>query len=45
MLSNQTIQKLLQEIKRISGYDCSVWNEKAECMAATNIKQSLRPMQ
>ena len=38
MLSNQTIQKLLQEIKRISGYDCSVWNEKAECMAATNIK-------
>lgn len=38
LLSNQTIQKLLQEIKRISGYDCSVWNEKAECMAATNIK-------
>lgn len=38
MLSNQTIQKLIQEIKRISGFDCSMWNGKPECLAMTNIK-------
>ena len=43
MLPNQTIQKLIQEIKRISGFDCSIWNEKAECLAMTNVKA--RPRQ
>ena len=42
MLSNQTIQKLIQEIKRISGFDCSIWNEKAECLAMTNVKTKPR---
>lgn len=38
MLSNQIIQKMIQEIKTIAGLDCSIWNEKAECLATTNIK-------
>lgn len=36
MLSNQVIQKVIQEIRRISGLDCSIWNMKIECLAMTN---------
>lgn len=36
MLSNQVIQKVIQEIKRISGLECSIWNMKVECLAMTN---------
>ncbi len=42
MLPNQTIQKLIQEIKRIAGFDCSIWNEKPECLAMTNVKAQPR---
>lgn len=35
MLSNQVIQKVLQDIKRISGMEASVWNIKGECLAMT----------
>lgn len=38
MLSNQIIQKLIREIKTIADLDCSIWNEKAECLAMTSIK-------
>lgn len=38
MLPNQTLHKLIQEIQRIAGLDCSIWNEKKECLAMTNIK-------
>ncbi len=36
MLSNQVIQKVIQEIRRISGLECSLWNTKVECLAMTN---------
>lgn len=36
MLSNQVIQKVIQEISRISGLECSIWNMKIECLAMTN---------
>lgn len=36
MLSNQVIQKVIQEIRRISGLECSIWNMKVECLAMTN---------
>lgn len=36
MLSNQVIQKVIQEIRRISGLECSIWNMKIECLAMTN---------
>ena len=36
MLSNQVIQKVIQEIKRISGLECSIWNTRVECLAMTN---------
>lgn len=38
MLANQNIQKLVQEIKKIAGLECSVWNEASQCLAATSIK-------
>ena len=37
MLSNQVIQKVIQDMKAISGLDCSIWNAKAECLAMTSI--------
>ena len=43
MLPNQTLQKLIQEIRQIAGMDCSIWNEKAECLAMTNIKARPQP--
>ena len=36
MLPNQVIQKIIQDIKRISGLEASVWNAKGECMAMTS---------
>lgn len=38
MLSNQNIQKLVQEIKKIAGLECSIWSEGPKCLAATSIK-------
>ena len=38
MLSNQTIQKLIQEIRRIAGLECSIWSQEGKCVAATSIK-------
>lgn len=37
MLSNQVIQKVIQDMKAISGLDCSIWNAKGECLAMTSI--------
>ena len=37
MLSNQVLQKIIQDMKRITDLDCSVWNEKGECLAMTSI--------
>ncbi len=34
MLSNQVIHKIIQDIKRISGLEASVWNASGECLAA-----------
>ena len=36
MLPNQVIQKIIQDIKRISGLEASVWNAKGECLAMTS---------
>lgn len=41
MLANQAIQKLIHDIKNITGLDCSVWTGKKECLAMTN--QNMRP--
>ena len=35
MLSNQVIQKIIQDIKRAAGRDISIWNAKGECLGAT----------
>lgn len=36
VLSNQVLQKLIQDIKKITNLECSVWTDKAECLAMTN---------
>lgn len=36
MLSNQVIHKIIQDIKRISGLEASVWNAKGECLVTTS---------
>jgi carbohydrate diacid regulator len=36
LLPNQVIQKIIQDIKRISGLEASVWNAKGECLAMTS---------
>lgn len=36
MPPNQVIQKIIQDIKRISGLEASVWNAKGECLAMTS---------
>ena len=33
MLTNQVIQKTIQDIKRVSGYETSLWRADGECMA------------
>lgn len=35
MLSNQVLQKIIVDIKRILDKDCSVWSDKGKCLAAT----------
>jgi carbohydrate diacid regulator len=37
LLSNQVIQKVIQDIKQIAGLECSVWNMKNECLAMTSL--------
>lgn len=37
MLSNQVIQKVIQDIKHITDLECSIWNAKGECLAMTSI--------
>lgn len=36
MLPNQVIQRIIQDIKKISGLEASVWNAKGECLAMTS---------
>ena len=35
MLSNQILHRTVQNIRRISGHECSVWNVDGECIVAT----------
>lgn len=36
MLSNQILHKMVQDIKGITGFDCSVWNMRGVCMVMTS---------
>lgn len=36
MLPNQVIQRTIQDIKRISGLEASIWNRRGECLAMTS---------
>lgn len=36
MLPNQVIQRTIQDIKRISGLEASIWNDRGECLAMTS---------
>lgn len=38
MLSNQILHKAVQDIKRITGFDCAVWDLQGSCMVMTNEK-------
>lgn len=38
MLANQTLQKIIDEIKEILKEDCSVWNLQGQCLASTCIQ-------
>ena len=33
MLSNQVLHKIIKDIERISGAQCSVWNMEGKCIA------------
>ena len=35
MLSNQVLHKTIQNIRRIAGCECSVWNMSGECIVTT----------
>lgn len=35
MLANQVLQKIIVDIEEILGQDCSVWNVRGKCLAAT----------
>ena len=35
MLTNQVIQKTIQDIKRVSGYETSLWGADGESMASS----------
>ena len=35
MLTNQVIQKTIQDIKRVSGYEISLWGADGESMASS----------
>ena len=36
MLSNQILHKAVQDIKRITGLECAVWDMKGICLVMTN---------
>ena len=38
MLSNQILHKTVQDIKRISGLECAVWDMRGICLVMTNEK-------
>lgn len=38
MLSNQILHKAVQDIKRITGFDCAVWDMQGICMVMTSEK-------
>ena len=38
MLSNQILHKAVQDIKRITGLDCAVWDIQGSCLVMTNEK-------
>ena len=38
MLSNQILHKAIQDIKRITGLDCAVWDMQGLCLVMTNEK-------
>ena len=38
MLSNQILHKAVQDIKRITGFDCAVWDMQGICLVMTNEK-------
>ena len=38
MLSNKVLHKVIQDIKRITGLDCAIWDKKASCLVMTHEK-------
>ena len=38
MLSNQILHKAVQDMKRITGFDCAVWDMQGVCLVMTNEK-------
>ena len=36
MLSNQILHKAVQDIKRITGLECAIWDMKGICLVMTN---------
>ncbi|MGN1165631.1 MAG: PucR family transcriptional regulator [Lachnospiraceae bacterium] len=36
MLSNQILHKVVQDIKKITGYECAVWDMRGVCLVMTN---------
>ena len=36
MLSNQILHKAVQDIKRITGLECAIWDIKGICLVMTN---------
>ena len=38
MLSNQILHKAVQDMKRITGFDCAVWDMQGMCLVMTNEK-------
>lgn len=41
MLINQVLHKTVQDIRRITGFECSVWDLSGTCLVMTNEKQTL----
>lgn len=41
MLPKQVLQKIIQDIKRISGLEASIWNAGGECLVMTNAAAKL----
>ncbi len=38
MLSNQVLQKVIQDIKRISGLECGIWDASGSCLVMTGVR-------